>query len=202
MVHAADADDLRLRLRAALDGDPIHEAPPGDRLAAVLAPLVLAPIPSLVFTVRASGLSRHPGEISFPGGLLDPGERLAEAALREAEEEIGLDPRRVDLLGALPPIHTHVSGILVVPFVGVVASPVDWVVNHGEIAEVLSFAVSRLAAAEAPMELARAEGGVWRGWAYDLDGHTIWGATGWMLHTLLEVMKEETPWMVTGRAGP
>jgi 8-oxo-dGTP pyrophosphatase MutT (NUDIX family) len=198
MVHAPEPADLRARLRAALDDDPVHEAPPGDRLASVLAPLVLTPAPSLVFTVRASGLSRHAGEISFPGGLLDPGETLAEAALREAHEEIGLDPALVELLGALPPIHTHVSGILVVPFVGVVTAPVDWVVSDGEIAEVLSFAVPRLAAAEAPMELPRAKGGVWRGWQYELEGHTIWGATGWMLHTLLEVMREETPWWVTG----
>ncbi len=198
MVHAPDPGDLRQRLRAALEDEPFHEAPPGDRLAAVLAPLVLTPAPSLVFTVRAPGLSRHAGEISFPGGLLDPGETLAGAALREAREEIGLDPLQVELLGALPPIHTHVSGILVVPFVGVVVSPVDWVVNDGEIAEVLSFALPRLAAAEAPMELPREGGGVWRGWRYELDGYTIWGATGWMLHALLDVMREETPWMVKG----
>ena len=72
-----------------------------------------------MFTVRAAALSRHAGEISFPGGLQDPGETLVETALREAHEEIGLDPDAVDdSLGALPPVHTFVSGILVVPFVG------------------------------------------------------------------------------------
>ncbi len=73
--------------------------------------------------MRAAELSRHPGEVSFPGGLLDPGESLAEAALREAHEEIGLDPALPELLGALPPVHTPVSGILVVPFVGVLDGP-------------------------------------------------------------------------------
>ena len=81
---------------------PVH----GDRLAAVLAPLVEAPEPALVFTVRSSDLSRHAGEISFPGGLQDPGESLQETALREAHEEIGLDPSAVELLGALPAVHT------------------------------------------------------------------------------------------------
>jgi 8-oxo-dGTP pyrophosphatase MutT (NUDIX family) len=198
MVHAVDPAELRIRLGSALEDHPVHEPPPGDRLAAVLALLVLRPVPALTFTVRASGLSRHAGEISFPGGLLDPGESAAEAALREAREEIGLDPGSVDLLGALPPIHTHVSGILVVPFVGVLEDPVAWTVSDAEIAEVLSFPVPRLVAVEAPVELLREGGGRWRGWAYDLDGHTIWGATGWMLHALLDVMREETPWLVTG----
>jgi 8-oxo-dGTP pyrophosphatase MutT (NUDIX family) len=198
MVHGSDPADLSARLRAALDEDPAHEPPPGDRLAAVLAPLVLAPGPSLVFTVRAAGLSRHAGEISFPGGLVDPGETPAAGALREAHEEIGLDPESVDLVGALPPIHTHVSGILVVPFVGLIDAPVPWVVSQHEIAEVLTFTVPRLGVAERPTHLPRADGGVWKGWAYELDGHTVWGATGWILHALLEVMRRETSWLVNG----
>jgi 8-oxo-dGTP pyrophosphatase MutT (NUDIX family) len=190
MLHAA----VRARLREVLDPDPAPEPDKGDRLAAVLAPLVLAPEPALIFTERAAELSRHAGEVSFPGGLQDPGETLAQTALRETEEEIGLDPRLPDLIGALPPVHTTVSGILVVPFLGVLEGAPSLTVSDGEIAEVLTVPVARLAGLERPMELARPGGGTWHGWAYELEGHTIWGATGWMLHGLLELLRKETTW--------
>jgi len=190
------ATDLRAALRAALDPDPAPQPGPGDRLAAVLAPLVERPEPSLVFTVRSVDLSRHAGEISFPGGLQDPGESLAETALRESNEEIGLDAAAVELVGALPPVHTFVSGILVVPFVGVIQRPPAFTPSHGEIDEVLTFEVGRLADVERVVEIPRDGGRVWRGFAYELDGHTIWGATGWMLHTLLEVVRAEASWLI------
>jgi len=190
MLHA----DVRARLRGVLEADPAPELAAGDRLAAVLAPLVVAPEPSLIFTERAAGLSRHAGEVSFPGGLQDPGETLAATALREAHEEIGLDPGLPDLLGALPAVHTTVSGILVVPFVGMLEAPPTLTVSDGEIAEVLTVPVARLAEVERPMELVRPDGGIWHGWAYELEGHTIWGATGWMLHGLLELLRKETTW--------
>ncbi|MGZ5351444.1 MAG: NUDIX hydrolase [Actinomycetota bacterium] len=190
MLHAA----VRARLREVLDPDPAPEPAEGDRLAAVLAPLVLAPEPALIFTERAAELSRHAGEVSFPGGLQDPGETLVETALREAQEEIGLDPSLPDLVGALPPVHTTVSGILVVPFLGMLDGVPALTVNDGEIAEVLTVPLARLADLERPMELPRPGGGTWHGWVYELEGHTIWGATGWMLHGLLELLRKETTW--------
>ena len=190
------ATDLRAALRAALDPDPAPQPGPGDRLAAVLAPLVERPEPTLVFTVRSIDLSRHAGEISFPGGLQDPGESLAETALRESNEEIGLDAAAVELVGALPPVHTFVSGILVVPFVGVIQRPPTFTPSDGEIDEVLTFEVAKLADVERVVEIPRDGGRVWRGFAYELDGHTIWGATGWMLHTLLEVVRAEASWLI------
>ena len=93
--------DVRDRLRAALDQAPAPTPGPGERLAAVLAPIIGTREPSLVFTVRSSDLSRHAGEISFPGGLQDGTESLLETALRETAEEIGLDGTSVDVLGAL-----------------------------------------------------------------------------------------------------
>ena len=187
---------LRTALRAALEQHPSPSPAPPDRLAAVLAPLVEEPVASLVFTVRSSGLSRHAGEISFPGGLQDPGETLSQTALRESWEEIGLDPRETDVLGALPPVHTTVSGILVVPFVGMLASMPAFVVSEEEIEEVLTFTVGRLAKVERPVEVAREAGRVWRGFAYELDGHMIWGATGVMLHALLQVIRKEASWLI------
>ena len=187
---------LRTALRAALEQDPSPSLAPPDRLAAVLAPLVEEPVASLVFTVRSSDLSRHAGEISFPGGLQDPGETLSETALRESFEEIGLDPGTTDVLGALPPVHTTVSGILVVPFVGMLESMPAFVVSEEEIEEVLTFTVGRLAEVERPVEVAREPGRVWRGFAYELDGHVIWGATGVMLHALLQVIRKEASWLI------
>ncbi len=193
MLHA----DPRTTLRAALDLDPKPVPAAGDRLAAVLAPLVETPEPSLVFTIRSLGMSRHPGQISFPGGLQEPGESLAETALRETFEEIGLNRGDIELVGALPAVHTVVSEILVVPFVGMLSAMPEFTVSDAEIQTVLTFSVERLAAAEAVVEYEREGGGVWQGWAYELDGHTIWGATGFMLHALLDIVRKETSWLST-----
>src|SRR6476646_9943921 len=123
VLPSIDAEDLARRIRPAL----AEARPPtigsieamGARPAAVLVPLLAAaPEPRIVFTRRNEDLSRHAGEISFPGGLADPGEDLRDTALRETEEELGVDRGDVDVLGALPPVHTHVSGILIAPFVG------------------------------------------------------------------------------------
>ena len=187
--------DVRSGLRSALTADPDPHPASGDRLAAVLAPLVELPEPALVFTRRAADLSRHAGEISFPGGLQDPGESLQHTALREAREEIDLDPAAVDVVGALAPVHVWVSSILVVPFVGMVASPPALTHSVSEIDEVLTFSVRHLAEVESAMELAREDGGVWSGWAYELEGTLIWGATGAILHDLLEVLRKETSWL-------
>lgn len=178
--------DLPARLRRTLDPAPRPDLAEGDRLAAVLVPLVLAPEPSLVLTLRSDELPRHAGEVSFPGGMAEPHDAdLRVTALREAQEEIGLDPAAVDVVGALPAVHTFVSGILVVPFVGVLESAPALRVDPGEIAEVFTIALARLHAAERRIERTRPGGGVWSGWSYEVDGITVWGATGGMLHDLL-----------------
>jgi 8-oxo-dGTP pyrophosphatase MutT (NUDIX family) len=128
--------------------------------------------------------------------LQDPGETLGQTALREAFEELGLDAATTELVGALPPVHTTVSGILVVPFVGMLESLPAFVVSEQEIEEVLTFTVARLAAVERPVEVAREPGRVWHGFAYELDGYMIWGATGWMLHSLLEIVRKEASWLI------
>ncbi len=187
-----DGGNLRSGLRGFLEQAPAPVPEPGDRLAAVLALLVERPEPAIVFTKRSAALARHPGEISFPGGLADDGDAdLAATALREAEEELGLDRALPEVLGALPPVHTTVSGILVVPFVGVLTDPPVLRPHDGEIDEVLTFPVERLLAVEALVERELDGGRRWAGWVYELDGRTIWGATGRMLHELLEILRKE-----------
>jgi 8-oxo-dGTP pyrophosphatase MutT (NUDIX family) len=178
--------DLRIRLEGALELEPSHEPRPGDRLAAVLVPILDSG--SVLFTKRTDDLSRHPGEISFPGGIRQEEDAAAvDTALRETQEELGIDPGAVEVLGALPPVHTFVSSILIVPFVGFLGEPPILRPNPGEIAEVLVFPLDALVAAEKKVEW-ELTAGVYRGHAYEMGDHTIWGATANILHGLLEIL--------------
>jgi 8-oxo-dGTP pyrophosphatase MutT (NUDIX family) len=190
--------DHRSALRVGLQIDPRPEPDPGERLAAVLALLIEEPEPALLFTERAATLRRHPGEVSFPGGLTEPqDDDLVSTAVRETHEEIGLDPSLPEVLGALPPIHTFVSGVLVTPFVAVVGTLPELRESRAEIARVLTGPTTVLAGMEEEREL-RGEGGrVWRGWWYETGDATIWGATGFMLHAFLEHAKERAPWLTS-----
>jgi 8-oxo-dGTP pyrophosphatase MutT (NUDIX family) len=182
----ATTDPARLRLR--LEHEPPPAAPPGARLAGVLVPIVTAGRPSVVFTRRTETLSRHAGEISFPGGLPhDEDADLRATALRESHEELGLDPSGVEVLGSLPPVHTYVSAILIVPFVGLLAERPPFAPNAAEIDEVLEFALSDLDASGSTVEFQRGER-VDRGYAYEMPGATIWGATARIVHDLLETL--------------
>jgi 8-oxo-dGTP pyrophosphatase MutT (NUDIX family) len=178
--------DLRERLGATLDPDPTPDLPPDTRFASVLLPLVASPQPSLIFTVRSEHLSRHAGEISFPGGLQHEEDANLEAtALRETEEELGIPRSAVEVIGALTPVHTFVSGILIVPFVGVLSVRPELSPNAAEIAEVLEYTIEELTAAEGIVEFPRGRH-VYRGFAYEMGPNTIWGATAMILHEMLE----------------
>jgi 8-oxo-dGTP pyrophosphatase MutT (NUDIX family) len=190
--------DIAAALAPALDPAPAPLPEPGDRLAAVLAVLVGADDPALLFTERAAMLSRHAGEMSFPGGLQDPGDAdLRATALRETAEELGVEVAPEAVLGALPPIHTYVSGILVTPFVAVVRELPTLVVSHAEIARVVQVSLRALAAIEEQRVLREENGMTWRGWWYVNEDTTVWGATGAMVHALLELVRKEAPWAVT-----
>ena len=183
-------------LRAALDPAPRPAPGPGDRLGAVLLPIVDGPEPRVIFTRRTEHLPRHAGEISFPGGLADPEDAdLLATALRESEEELGLPPELVEVPGALPAVHTTVSGILVVPFVGILERRPDLVVSEGEIAEVLEFPLAELAARRTDVTWPVGEH-VYRGQAFEMPGATIWGLTARVLDELLDVLGREAPWLV------
>jgi 8-oxo-dGTP pyrophosphatase MutT (NUDIX family) len=189
--------DLAAALAPHLDPDPQPEPAPGDRLAAVLA-LLVGDRPTVVFTERAAALSRHAGEVSFPGGLQDPDDDgLVATALRETQEELGISPDAVEVIGSLAPIHTFVSGILVTPFVGVVPTLPPLVVSEAEISRVIEVEARALAGAEEQRELREAGGTTWRGWWYALPDATIWGATGSMVHELIALLRKEAPWVVT-----
>jgi 8-oxo-dGTP pyrophosphatase MutT (NUDIX family) len=183
-----DPQRLRDRLRAILDPAPSVVLPPGTDAAAVLVPVLgAAPALRVVFTKRTDTLSRHAGEISFPGGLAEPGEELAATALREAQEELGLAPSDVELVGSLPPVHTHVTGILIVPFVGFLWRDPRFTPNAAEIAGVLEFPLATLIEAGRLQEF-QYDGRRFETYLYEMDGGVIWGATGRILASLIEAV--------------
>jgi 8-oxo-dGTP pyrophosphatase MutT (NUDIX family) len=158
---------------------------PGTKDAAVLVPL--APDPwTITLTERRADLRRHAGEISFPGGRQDePDEDLRSTALREAHEEIGLDPGSVQLVGALPPVGTFVTGYRVFPFVGIVERGQHWRPQASEVARILEFTLSDLIAGHEMQRLLR-KGVPIKTPTYTVDGHLVWGATARILQSLLE----------------
>ena len=158
----------------------------GQTEAAVLVPMFGYPDrPGLVFTERRHDLRRHAGEISFPGGRRDyPSEELMATALREAEEEIGLAAREVDVLGALPPIGTFVTSYKVHPFVGLIDEGLRFEPNPAEVETVLAFTVDALRESFQMRRLVR-RGIPFRTPTYLVDDHLIWGATARILGELL-----------------
>ncbi len=138
--------------------------------------------PSIPLTVRASGLTRHAGQISLPGGASDPGETLAETALREAQEEIGVDPATVQVLGELTPVWVLVSGFTLHPVVGVTHERPSFVPSTGEVAEILDVSLEDLRDASKIRRGTRTREGIAVEYPYfDLRGHQVWGATAMVL---------------------
>jgi 8-oxo-dGTP pyrophosphatase MutT (NUDIX family) len=177
-------EELRARLAVtAHDRSPAHLRDQTE--AAVLVPLYVRDEElHAVFTKRREDLRRHPGEISFPGGRRDhPDEELQITALREAEEEIGLSPQEVDLLGTLAPVSTFVTGYLIYPHVGLI-DPIPWKPSPNEVELVLELPLHALIAGYAKRPIAR------RGFTFEADtyvvgDHLIWGATARILGDLL-----------------
>lgn len=180
-------DDLAQRLLSADEATAM--ASRRGTAAAVLLPLYGWPEePGLVFTERRADMRRHAGEISFPGGRRDEGDAdLAATALREAQEEIALDPAAVELSGALPPTSTFATGYLIHPFVGLVSHPGELGLepNPAEVETVLTFSLEVLREGYAMRRLIR-RGIPIHTPTYEVDGHFIWGATARILGDFLD----------------
>ncbi len=161
----------------------------GHTDAAVLLPLYGWPEePGLILTERRADMRRHAGEISFPGGRRDEVDAdLMTTALREAQEEIALEPLRVELVGALPPTSTFVTNYRVHPFVGLVAHPTELglIPNPTEVETVLTFSLELLRAGYAMRRLVR-RGIPIHTPTYEVEGQLIWGATARILGDLLD----------------
>jgi 8-oxo-dGTP pyrophosphatase MutT (NUDIX family) len=186
------ADDFRGKLAAVLADHPPHRVRMSEaRDAAVLIPIVAEPEPTLLFTRRTEHLSSHKGQISFPGGSIDEDDPSPQvASLREAEEEIGVSPESVEILGELDSVPTFVTGYVIAPFVGWLSDEPVLDPNPYEVAEVLHVPIADLT------EEIRSEPGFQhRGRTFPTEAwvwrdQVIWGATARVLRIFLERLSE------------
>ena len=162
---------------------PAPQPAGGEPRAAVLACLYPeGGAVRLLLIKRPAHMPTHGGDLAFPGGKPQPGETPLRTALREAEEEVGLQPERVEILGYLPDIHTVTYVRMVTPVVGRLPAPPDIDPDPGEVEAVFA----------PPLDVFRDEAR-WRAedWGnrlvhfFDLDGETLWGATARMVRRLV-----------------
>ena len=146
--------------------------------------------PSFLLTERRHDLPHHPGQISLPGGALDPGEDAEQGALREAHEEIGIRPRDVRVIGALSTLWVVVSNFVVHPIVGVADERPEFRAEPREVAALIEAPVRALRDdAHIKSEQRVRDGMIVRYPYFDIDGHQIWGATAMMLGELRAILK-------------
>ncbi len=184
--------DFLQQLVAALDRhQPNRVSVEGAREAAVLIPIVAVPEPTLIFTKRTDSVGTHKGQISFPGGGLDSDDpSMKVTALRETEEEIGLDPDAVKIVGELDTFPTFVSGYVVTPYVGWLEVEPQLTANPAEVAELLHVPLRDLTneiRADAGFSHGErvypTEAWVWR-------DNVIWGVTARILRQFLDILSE------------
>ena len=185
-MTAAQATRLRAVLLDPSEAQRIEV--PGSALAAVLVALFEQRGElHAVFTKRPAHLRLHAGQVSFPGGRHEERDGdLVQTALREAHEEIGLDPASVTLAGALAPTPTVVSDIAIYPVVGVIPPPsAAWSLAAGEVEAVIEAPLRELAATHRLQAIERPNGTRVTTDAYTAGGELIWGATARILTDLL-----------------
>ncbi|GMA31427.1 NUDIX hydrolase [Litorihabitans aurantiacus] len=153
----------------------------------------------LLLTRRSDALRHHPGQIAFPGGGLDPGESPAQAAVREAVEETGLEPGGVEVLGALADVPVVVSGNVVTPVLGWWRAPSPLVPDGVETAEAFRVPVRDLLdpAARVTVAFRHTRGGtgaVHRGPGFQVEHRLVWGFTAFVLDAVLDSLAWTVPW--------
>jgi 8-oxo-dGTP pyrophosphatase MutT (NUDIX family) len=183
-------DGTLARLETILAGRPADVLDDsGLRRACVLIPLVpMGDHWSLLFHRRSESLALHRGQIAFPGGSAEPGEALEAAALREAEEEVGLDPAGVRLIGRLDDLVTH-TGFIVAPFVGVASRRQPYVLQESEVVAAFEVPLEALLASDNPeVRYVTYRGGSYPTYFYHWSGLEIWGLTGRIVKSFLDIV--------------
>jgi len=174
---------LAARLRRVVEPGPLVRA-------AVLVPLVERGGPHVIFAKRTDRVGTHRGQISFPGGTIDPADPSPlDAALRESEEEVGLPRAAVEPLGALDDTETFATQFVITPWVGVVREPVVWRPDGEEIEEVIEVPFASLVErANFRVEHWERDGVVRPVYFYDWGGEVIWGATARIVKHYLDLV--------------
>jgi 8-oxo-dGTP pyrophosphatase MutT (NUDIX family) len=177
----------RERMKARLERIPT-ELELGDTLkpAAILLPIVEREEPSVLLTKRTESMPTHAGQISFPGGRVHAGDAsLTDTALRELEEEIGIDREFVEIAGFLNPYETVNSGFLILPVVGFIREDFVLKINPREVADVFEVPLAYLCDPKNRRRLSVERNGLRREFhAIPFNEHTIWGATAEMIVNL------------------
>jgi 8-oxo-dGTP pyrophosphatase MutT (NUDIX family) len=180
------------RLRTAVRplGEMLPEPPEGLRSASVL--LLCDPstpgVP-LLFVLRSTELRQHPGQIAFPGGSAEPDDAdVVATALREANEELGIEPENVEVIGLLSPFSTVVSDRWLTPVVGLERSPSTLRTDHFEIAEWFRIDLAELMTAPHIVRELERDGLRRSVHFYETSQRVIWGITGAIVHELLELL--------------
>jgi 8-oxo-dGTP pyrophosphatase MutT (NUDIX family) len=198
IIPAVDKEEIRRRLALSCPPEGVgglRAAPPLGGVAplvpaAVLVALIASPRgPEIVLTQRTAEMRNHPAQISLPGGRIEPEDGSpAEAALREAWEEVGLPPERVDILGCLPHLQT-VSDYCVHPFVGWVEPPVDLVPDEREVADIFLVPLEFVLDPANHQRGSMLRDGQERSfYVLPFPGRRIWGATAGMLVSLARAL--------------
>ncbi|QNM83664.1 CoA pyrophosphatase [Sphingomonas sabuli] len=188
-MSAPLVDRLRASLAVAPEAPPISgdlaELPAaGATPAAVLVAITDRPAPGLILTVRRDDMRTHAGQVAFPGGRIDPGEEAIAAALREADEELGLDPARAEVIAAVDPYLT-VTGFAVTPVVAVIPPDLPLAPHEREVADWFEAPLAFvLDPSNQQRQSAVFAGRERRYWQIEWEGRKIWGATAAMLVNL------------------
>ena len=198
------AAELRARLAEIMAGSVAGEVAHGDDVleildtppvpAAVLVPIILGPKPGVLLTKRNAHLNKHGGQVSFPGGRIDATDADAEAAaLREAQEEIALDPKRVEVLGRMADYITG-TGYRITPVLGLLPPGLELRASPHEVDSVFELPIDVLLDPDAPKRQRHCVRGIWREyWVWPHPDHYIWGATAAILVHLAQKLRAAGP---------
>ena len=207
-MHSSFLAYLRETLRGELSGVEAHQKmlPPGRRLKtnenelSLVKPssvlLLLFPEGEQIYIClikRPSTMRHHPGQIGFPGGKVEKEDHSAEmTALREAQEEVGIDPSYIEILGELSELYVEVSKFSIQPFLAWADHKPDFLLNAAEVEELILFPLTDFVANETILETELDTfSGLLRVKYYPFNSEIIWGATAMILSELIEIMKKQ-----------